>query len=250
MRRFSSGLRPQRAVRAGHARHAVALHHADGGDLVAHQADGLGLGADEDEAAVLDAFGEIRVLGQEAVARMDGAGVGHFGRADDRGHVQVAQLRGRRPDADAFIGEQHMLEAVVGRGVHGDGLDAQFFAGAQDAQRYFAAVGDDEFFEHGLFDDEQGLAELNRIAVLRHDGGDLAALVGLDLVHHLHGLDDAQHLADLDLIADVDEGLGARRRRRIEGAHHGRRHHMFIGARLGALRPVRRWPRAQPAAPP
>ena len=35
-------------------------------------------------------------------------------------------------------------------------------------------------------------------------------LVGLDLVHHLHRLDDAQHLADLDLIADLDEGLGAR----------------------------------------
>ncbi len=47
-----------------------------------------------------------------------------------------------------FVGQQHVLEAVVGRGVHGDGLDAQLAAGAQDAQRDFAAVGDDDFFEH------------------------------------------------------------------------------------------------------
>src|SRR5580700_941172 len=60
-----------------------------------------------------------------------------------------------------------------------------------------------------LFDDEQRLAELDRIAVLRHDRGDAAGLVGLDLVHHLHRLDDAQHLADLDFIADLDKRLRA-----------------------------------------
>src|SRR6267142_3446807 len=61
----------------------------------------------------------------------------------------------------------------------------------------------------GLFDDEQRLAELDRIAVLGHDRGDAAGLVGFDLVHHLHRLDDAQHLAFLDFIANLDEGLRA-----------------------------------------
>jgi hypothetical protein len=37
--------------------------------------------ADEDEAALLDALGEVGVLGQEAVAGVDGLGVGHLGRA-------------------------------------------------------------------------------------------------------------------------------------------------------------------------
>src|SRR5688572_31336705 len=50
-----------------------------------------------------------------------------------------------------------------------------------------------------LFDDEQRLPELHRIAIGRHDRGDLAGLVALDLVHHLHGFDDAEHLALLDL---------------------------------------------------
>src|ERR1700741_2330641 len=65
----------------------------------------------------------------------------------------------------------------------------------------------------GLFEDEQRLTEFNRVAVLRHDRGDASGLVGFDLVHHLHRLDDAQHLPDLDLVADLDEGLGAGGRR-------------------------------------
>ncbi len=58
-----------------------------------------------------------------------------------------------------------MLEVVVGRGMHGDGLDAELAAGAQDAERDLAAIGDDDFVEHGLrdlFDDEQRLAEFHR----------------------------------------------------------------------------------------
>ena len=79
---------------------------------------------------------------------MDGDRVGDFGGADDGRHVQVAQRRGRRPDAHRFVGQQHVLEAGVGGGVHGDGLDAQLAAGAQDAQRDLAAIGDDDFFQH------------------------------------------------------------------------------------------------------
>jgi hypothetical protein len=32
------------------------------------------------------------------------------------------------------------------------------------------------------------------------------ATLGLDLVHHLHRLDDAQGVADLDVLPDFDEG--------------------------------------------
>src|ERR1700760_4139923 len=73
-----------------------------------------------------------------------------------------------------------------------------------------------------LFDDEQRLAEFDRLAVLRQHGRDPAFLVRFYLVHHLHRLDDAQNLADLDLAADFDEGLGARRSGCIARAHHGR----------------------------
>ncbi len=137
-----------RAVRARHAGHAGLLHGGDGGDLVAHQADGLGARADEDEARALDPLGEIGVLGQETVAGMDGDRVGHLGRADDGRHVQIALERGGRADADRFVGQQNVLEVAVGLGVHGDRLDAELAAGAQDAQRDLAPVGDQNLLDH------------------------------------------------------------------------------------------------------
>src|SRR5271154_5846884 len=54
-----------------------------------------------------------------------------------------------------------------------------------------------------LFDDEQRLAEFDRLAVLGEDCRDAPRLVGLDLIHHLHGLDDAKDLANLDFGADL-----------------------------------------------
>ena len=45
----------------------------------------------KDEAGIVDPLGEVGVLGQEAVTRMNGAGIGHLGGADDRRHVEVAQ---------------------------------------------------------------------------------------------------------------------------------------------------------------
>ena len=90
------------------------FHRVLGAHLVAHQADGLGARADEDEAALLDALGEIGVLGEKAVAGMDRLGVGHFRRADDRRDVEVARAGRRRADAHRFVGELHVLRVGVG----------------------------------------------------------------------------------------------------------------------------------------
>src|ERR1039458_3342136 len=48
------------------------------------------------------------------------------------------------------------------------------------------------------------LADLARLAVLGEHGRDPSRFVGLDLVHHLHGFDNAQDLPDLDFAADFD----------------------------------------------
>ena len=70
------------------------------------------------------------------------------------------------------------------------------------------------------------------------------ALSRLDLVHHLHGLDDAEHVARLHLGADLDERLRARRRRGVERADH-RRGHRLVRRCAGWLpRRARRRPRA------
>ena len=65
------GIVGQCALGARHDRHARFAHGVLGRHLVAHQADRVGARADEDESALFDPLGEVRILGQEAVARMD-----------------------------------------------------------------------------------------------------------------------------------------------------------------------------------
>src|SRR5580658_331530 len=88
------------------------------------------------------------------------------------------------------------------------------------------------FSNIALFDYEQGLTEFDRLTVRRENGRDLAFLVGFDLIHHLHGLDDAENLAALDVAADLDEILGAGTGGGIISADHGRGDGVFVVARL------------------
>ena len=138
------------------------------------------------------------------------------------GHVQVAVGAARRTDADVLVGEPDVQRVLVRLGIDGDRLDAQLAAGMDDAQRDLAAVGDQDLLEHraiyaGL-DREQPFAVLDGLAVLHVDLDDLAVALGVDLVHELHRLDDAEHLPLLHRLPDLDERLGTRLRRAVEGA--------------------------------
>ncbi|KAF5292952.1 hypothetical protein FQR65_LT20181 [Abscondita terminalis] len=117
-------------------------------NLVTHGCGCFGLRADEGEAAFLDALGEIGVLAQKAIAGVDGFGIGHFSGRDDGRHVEVAQ-RGRcRADAHGLVGQLDVLGVAVGLGIHHHGLDAEFPAGALDAQGDLAPVGNQNFLKH------------------------------------------------------------------------------------------------------
>src|SRR5690554_1126366 len=83
----------------------------------------------------------------------------------------------------------------------------------------------------GSGDAEQGLIEFDRLAVVDQDSLDDTALVGFDVVHHLHGFNDAQHVAGLDGLADFNEGRGLGGWRAVEGTDHGRAHQ--VTGRLG-----------------
>ena len=105
-------------------------------------------GADELDAMLGEDVCKARILRQEAVARMHGLCAGDLAGGDDRRNVEVTVTRGRRPDANAFVGEAYMHGVGVRRRVDGDGLNAEFAAGAQDAQRDFTPVGDEDLVEH------------------------------------------------------------------------------------------------------
>src|SRR5690606_10428635 len=73
---------------------------------------------------------------------------------------------------------------------------------------------------------EQRLAELDRSAVLHEDRGDLGRELGLDLVHHLHRLDDAQRAVGGDHVADLQQRLVDGRWISVEGADQRRQEHV------------------------
>src|ERR1700733_438817 len=144
------GVGPKGPIRARHTGHARSFHVLDGGNLVAHHPYGFSPGPHEDETALLDALGEVRVLAQKSVAGVNGDRVGHLGGADDGGHVQVREGGLRRPDADGLVGEQHVLGVEIGGRVNCDGLDAELAAGAQDPKSDLAAISDDDLFNHSI----------------------------------------------------------------------------------------------------
>ena len=187
-----------RAVGAGHGRNARLLHRLLGGDLVAHQADMLGLRPDEGDAVLLDDLGEARVLRQKAVAGMDRFGAGDLAGRDDRGNVEIGLRGRRRADAHALIGQPHMHRIGVGGGMDRDGRDAHLLAGAVDAKRDLAAIGDEDFFEHqemtsSVWPNSTGCG------IAHADFADRAAARREDRVHGLHRFDDEQRVAFLHL---------------------------------------------------
>ena len=137
-----------RFVAAGNHRHAGGRHGPLGVDLVAHQLDGLGGRADEGDPGGGTAAGEGRVLGQEAVARVDGVGIGDLGRGHDPVDVQVG--RGAT-DGERGLGLADVARATVGLGEHGHAADAHGLEGPDDAHGDFAPVGDQDRPEHGAY---------------------------------------------------------------------------------------------------
>ena len=140
----------ERAFAARHDGYAGLLHGVAGDGLVAHFADGRSRRADELDAALGTDLGEFGVFGQGAIAGVDRVGVGQFSGADDIDDVAVAVFASSRPDADVLVGKRYVQGAGIGLGVDSHGRDAHFLAGADDAQRDFAAVGNEDFLEHSL----------------------------------------------------------------------------------------------------
>ena len=138
----------RRRLHPGDDRDAGLLHRPPRPDLVADELEGGGRRADEDDLLPLEPPGEIRVLGEEAVAGMDGLGARPPDGLDDAVHVEIA-LRGRRgPDEDRLVGEADVEGGAVRLGIDGDARDAHLPAGPDDADGDLAAVRDQDLAEH------------------------------------------------------------------------------------------------------
>ena len=129
----------------------------------------LGLGADPDDVVGLDDLGEAGILAEEAVARMDRVGMADLGRRDDRRDVEIGFGGRRRADADRLVGEADVHRLGVGGRMDRDRLDPHFVAGAVDAERDLAAIGDEDLFDRHYSMIASGCSILDRLGVLDED---------------------------------------------------------------------------------
>ena len=158
-------------------------------------------------------LGEARVLGQEAVARMDRVGAGDLAGGDQRRDVEIAVAGRRRADADALVGEPHMHRVGIGGRMHRDGRDAELLAGAQDAQRDLAAVGDQDLVEHAA-----AAYSITRSGSPYSTGWPSSTKIAVTVPARGATMSLKVFIASIssslspgrDLRADLDEGLGVR----------------------------------------
>ena len=206
----------QRTSGSRHARDPSLLHGADGGNLIPHQADRLRSWTDEYKPTFLDTLCKISILREKSIAGMDPDRICDLGGANDRSGVQVAFSRGRWPNAHRFIGQPDVLEIPVRGRMYGDRLDPHLAAGAQDPERDLPAVGNHNLVKHGpalprslkqsrTLDDQQGLAIFHGVPVFHEQGSDHTIDIRFDLIHDLHGLDDAHDIPTFDGLADADK---------------------------------------------
>ena len=118
-------------------------------DLVAHRGDRIYRRSDEGDIFLGERLGKAGAFGQEAIARMHRLGAGRLARGDDLVGDQIGFGRRRRPDMHRLIGHLHKGRARVGVRIDRDGSDAHAARGLDDAAGDFAAIGDQDFLEHG-----------------------------------------------------------------------------------------------------
>ena len=133
----------------GQHRHAGRAHARLGDDLRTHRGDGRGGGSDENAPRVRARLGELRVLGEEPVARMDGLRPARAGGFDEALDAEITVARRGGPDPHRLIGFTHVARAGVGVREHRDGAQPQPACGAENAAGYLAAIGDQKTVDHG-----------------------------------------------------------------------------------------------------
>ncbi len=88
-------------------------------------------------------LGEGGAFGEESVAGMDRLRTRFAGHLEQPIDAEVALRRRGRTDLDGQVGGAHVRAQAIRRRIDGDRLEALLVAGADDAQRDFAAVRDE-----------------------------------------------------------------------------------------------------------
>ena len=138
----------QRTLGARHRRHVGLLRQLLGRGLVAEHLQQFRRRPDERDPVVAAGPGQVRVLREKPVPRMDRIDAMLLGDGDDRCDVQVPLDRlaaVRRPDLVRLIGLEAMQREAVFIGVNRDRPQPQLGGGAEDADGDLGPVGNQQF---------------------------------------------------------------------------------------------------------
>lgn len=79
---------------------------------------------------------------------MDGVNIGYFCCGDNCRYVEITIDAGRRADTNSLICKPHMEGVIIYLGIDGNGAYPQLFAGPDNPQGNFTAVGYQYFGKH------------------------------------------------------------------------------------------------------
>src|SRR6476659_3645051 len=137
------------SIAAGRYRHADFTRSRTSSVLVAHRLHRTRGRADELDIAAFADFHEMRILGEEPIARMNRVNIADLGRAHDPIDFQITFKAGRRTDTDRFIGELDVQRIDVCLRIDRESANAEFLAGANYPQRDLSAISNENLLEHG-----------------------------------------------------------------------------------------------------
>ena len=138
------------AMVARHQGHARLFHQLLGLGFQPHGQNGRSRRADEHQPRLGAGLGELFVLAQKAIARVDGLGASGLGSINDGFPAQVTVFGRAATDKHRLITSGHVLGPGVGIGVHGHRFDRQAAGRCGNAASNFTAIGDEDFLKHGV----------------------------------------------------------------------------------------------------
>ena len=140
--------RRNRMLRARHNRHARRDHPTTRRRLLAHRLDGRRWRSDEDHTRIGTGLCELRILRQEAIARVNRLSARQLRDLQNLVHPEVALAARRRPHAVGLIGVADMERTPVGLAVDRNCRDPHLLQRAHYANRDLSSIRDQDFLEH------------------------------------------------------------------------------------------------------
>ena len=164
------------------------------------------------------------ILGKEAVAGMDRIHIRDLSGRDQAVNSKITVAANAFTDTDGLVSHLNVHGIGIGFRINRHRADPHLATGAHDAEGDFTPIGDQNLLKHGWMTRirdkkaekserlnlEERLPEFDGLGVVDQDLGDDTAGLRLDLVHHLHGLDNADDRVGTDLGAHLDVRGGFR----------------------------------------